>query len=117
MSIENKPMDQDLGFVIEPMVKLTQAKRFFKSDENYYTLWNIYDNKKLILSKNDMTLLAKINIDDSNTSEWTLDLERYFVKFVHDKQFYQIIDKKTYFGIMGLKLDTLCNMMKFAENF
>jgi hypothetical protein len=109
------PMVQDLGFDIIPMGKLTQAKRFFKSDENNYILFNIYDNKKLILTKSDLDLIDKINMNDLTASEWCLDLDRYLVKFVVEKQFFQIIDKRTYIGVMGLKEETLFNMVKYAE--
>jgi hypothetical protein len=105
--------DEDLGFEVIPMAKLTQAKRFFKSDANNYTLLSIYDGKKLILSHNDMFMLDKINMKVGN--EWSVELDRYLVKYIADKDFYQVIDKKTYIGIMGLKLETILHMMKFAE--
>jgi hypothetical protein len=115
-AFEKKILDQDLGMEVIPMAKLTQTKRFFKSDANNYIQFSIYDSKKLILSDNDIFMLDKINMKDNNHPEWSVELDRYLVKFVAAKIFYQVIDKRTYIGIMGLKFEILYHMMKFAEN-
>ena len=97
-------------------LKLTKSKIMLRSGEKTFTLWNIYDNKKLILDEDDIAIIQRRIFDGMNPyADQMADaiLKKYVIKFCADKDYYVIADKSNFIFIMGLKKDTLFKIIDF----
>jgi hypothetical protein len=97
-------------------LKLTNSKIMVKSGSDTYTIWSMYDNKKLIINDDDIEEIERQIVIGNNEyiyADRMADavLTRYLVKFCADKNYYALADRNNFFFIMGLKKETFCKII------
>lgn len=102
-------------------LRLTKSKILLKSAEKTYTLWSIFENKRLILDDDDMEIIRRSIIDgysEIGYGEKMADavLKRYIIKFCADKNYYTIADRNNFMFIMGLKKETFEKITYYHHN-
>lgn len=92
-------------------LKLTKGKILLKMDDDNYTIWSLFDNKRVQLTLNNIDILRSNIVEKQNggysTSLADAVLEKYMLKHCVDKDYYAVANRGNLLFVMGLQLDTI----------
>jgi hypothetical protein len=111
----SKMLDEFIG----KHVKLTKTKILLKISDNSYAIWCSSDNKKVLLSTDDIIQLRLSILENSQVVlEQSLPiaiLEKHVIKHCIEQDYYAIVAKSNYGFIMGLKKDTIKKIVELYD--
>lgn len=101
-------------------LKLTKYRFLIKSGDNQFTLWGFNDDKKIVLTFDDIDILSNriieyIRYSSDNCGDADAVLENYIVKYCAEKCYYIFVHRKNLAFAMGLKRETIERIVDFHK--